>query len=499
MATKDQYTNNLLPLLKAGFPDVLDRAIDDEAFSIDDLAGKLGGILEELERQHMGAVRTLQALQASQTPKPWDGDGELAFLLYYLHYPPLDLRQEIDADPLLKFVWDTLEQVAPASPFDPRSFAALTSFLQAGATVKCNEWGDIYGTDTYEQLDPRWAWTLKNDLLNHLPKFLGKGYGVAGFVKHDWSKPIELAANKDGNVRIAVIGDWGAGKYKMKGLQNPDGPAYEVMDTLNSLSPPDYIIHLGDTYYAGTGPNRTPRDEEIHNLVDVWESYPKLSQEGRCFTLNSNHEMYGGAYGYYGSALPRPMFCKQHGCSYFALEFGDWIIAGIDSAYYDPSALYMQGGLGGKKEDPQYDFLKRIKATGKKVILMSHHTGLSTDGSGPSKYLWNDVTRILQPDYWYWGHVHLGVVYSENAYSKKTKARCIGHSSIPFAIPPGMKKHQSNVSWYSDTPLESTTNRRALYHDSPRAKNGFAMITLCENSISEEIFNMGCQTPIWRT
>jgi hypothetical protein len=248
MATKDQYTNNLLPLLKAGFPDVLDRAIDDEAFSIDDLAGKLGGILEELERQHMGAVRTLQALQASQTPKPWDGDGELAFLLYYLHYPPLDLRQEIDADPLLKFVWDTLEQVAPASPFDPRSFAALTSFLQAGATVKCNEWGDIYGTDTYEQLDPRWAWTLKNDLLNHLPKFLGKGYGVAGFVKHDWSKPIELAANKDGNVRIAVIGDWGAGKYKMKGLQNPDGPAYEVMDTLNSLSPPPRLHYSSGRY-----------------------------------------------------------------------------------------------------------------------------------------------------------------------------------------------------------------------------------------------------------
>ncbi|MGR9073223.1 MAG: metallophosphoesterase [Gammaproteobacteria bacterium] len=498
MPTRTEYSERLKPLLSEGFG--LMAAAREEVFSIDDLAATLGAILEELERQHLGAGAHVQTLMAGQPSEPWTGDGELAFLLYFLHNPPPELREEIDALPELKLVWDSMAAVAASSPFTPASFNDLALSLPAEGMVKCNEWGDIYGKDKYEQLDPGWAWTLKNVLMNHISKRFGKGYGIADFVKRDWSRPVELEPGSDGLVRIAIIGDWGSGKYKLSCLAGDDGPACAVMDTLDKLPiPPEYIVHLGDTYYSGTGPNRSPKREENHNLVDILKLYPRLAKPGRCFTLNSNHEMYGGAYGYYGMALSNPFFSSQQGCSYFALVFGDWIVAGIDSAYFDPSNLYMKGGLGDKNKNPQYRFLQQVKASGKKVIVLSHHTGLSTDGGSPSEYLWKDVTGVLDPDYWYWGHIHLGAVYSAKAYSGAVKSRCIGHSSMPFAVPPGMEKCGKTVDWFSDTPLESEEKLQALYYSRPRAKNGFAVLTLSEKGITEEVYNIGSTKPVWHS
>ena len=501
MPSQADYRERLLPMLTEGFGPRLLAAAPDQTFSIEALADKLGGILEELERQHLGASAHIQALMAGeQPPEPWDGHGELAFVLYYLHNPPPELRAEIDALPELKLVWDAMAAAAPPSPFTPESFAALAAALPTAATVKCTEWGDIYGTGKYEQLDPGWATTLKNDAMNHIPKWAGKGYGIADFVKHDWKQPVALKPGSDGAVRIAIIGDWGSGKYALGGLPGKNGPACAVMDTLASLdTPPDYLIHLGDTYYSGTDGNRSPKQEEAHNLVDVLKQYPKLARNGHCFTLNSNHEMYGGAWGYFGTALKHPLFSAQKGCSYFALQFADWIIAGIDSAYFDPSNLYMDGGLGSKKENPQYDFLKKLKPKGKKLMLLSHHTGLSTDGKKPSTYLWKDVTSVTTPDIWYWGHTHLGAAYNGKAHSGAMKTRCIGHSSMPFAIPPGMEKCKQTVEWYSDKPLDSTAALQALYYTSPRAANGFAMITIkADGSVTEEAYAIGSKTPVWR-
>jgi hypothetical protein len=190
-------------------------AAPGQVFSVEGLAGTLGGILEELERQHLGASSHVQAVMAGQPTEPWDGHGALSFLLYYLHNPPPELRAEIDALPELKLLWDAMAAVAAPSPFTPESFAMLAASLPAQAMVKCTEWGDIYGTGRYEQLDAGWAWTLKNDLMNHLPKWMGKGYGIAEFVKRDWKQPLALQPGSDGKVRIAIIGDWGSGKYPL--------------------------------------------------------------------------------------------------------------------------------------------------------------------------------------------------------------------------------------------------------------------------------------------
>jgi len=325
---------------------------------------------------------------------------------------------------------------------------------------------------------------------------VGNGYGISDFVTHDWTQPVALQPGSDGQVRIAIIGDWGSGKYSLNGLADKNGPAFAVMDTLCKLMPPpDYLIHMGDTYYSGTGANRSPAREEAHNLIDVLEQYPSLAKRGCCFALNSNHEMYGGSYGYFRSALSHRLFSSQEGCSYFALEFENWIIVGIDSAYFDLSTLYMAGGLGDEIDNPQYEFLRQISASGKKVILLSHHTGLSTDGASSSDYLWHDVTGVVRPDCWYWGHTHLGAAYSSKAYSGPIKTRCIGHSSMPFAIPPGMAKCRQNVDWYSQTPLDPSTRPSPFYY-SRRARNGFAMLTLSKTGITEQVYDIGNTTPI---
>lgn len=521
MPTQEEYRKRLQPLIKEAFapqpsssfsppppspsPYIVRRSrLHEERISLSEeeaehIQDKMSALLYELEQQnesagiHMrsaGAVEEDATMPAGIVPPSADvlpfKRSKKGLLLHYLHNPPENMRREIDSLPGLKKLWHIASQAAAPSVVEPRILNQLTYISRTKAA--CNEWGDIYGTGKYEMLDLGWAWVLKNIFLNFLPEWLGDGNGVRRFVQHDWTEPVRLQPGKEGQVRIAVIGDWGSGKYRLAGLPGSDGPACAVMDTLGSLpQPPDYIIHLGDTYYTGTGMNRSPEGEEIDNLLEILKLYPKIARSGNCFTLNSNHEMYGGAHGYY-AALFNPLFSRQKGCSYFALEFGDWIIAGLDSAYFTPSALYMDGGLGRRGKDPQYDFLQQIKAAqaaGRKVILMSHHPGVTPDGRKFTR-LWTDVG--FSPDYWYWGHLHLGIFYNAKACST-TRCRCIGHSSMPFAVPPRMEHCKDYVDWYSKTPLASGTNR---------AKNGFALLTLSEKGITEEVYDIGNTQPVWR-
>lgn len=504
MATAEEYSAQILERL-----DRLKGKLEEETvpgrvgasrFSLQEFVTKLGAILAELETHHARATRTLKALSVNKPPAADDNEVEspVSFLLYHLHHPPEDVQRYIDRDERFSLVWKALQAVAPDSSFTPETMAALELKLPKGNQVKCNEWGDIWGFSTYEQLDKGWAWTLVNVLLNHMPRW-GKhnNRGIHDFNCVDWSQTMTSPLPAKLEIRVALIGDWGSGDYKLQGLENPEGPAVAVMEDLAKLTDkPDVVIHMGDTYYAGTSKRRPPRGEETNNLVKVWQRYPDLANDGRCFTLNSNHEMYGGAWGYFDDALSQSLFSAQQGCSYFALPVFDWIIAGIDSAYFDNSTLYMKGGLGSEKEDPQYKFLAWLKSTGKKIILLSHHTGLSTDGSHTTQ-LWKDVTSILYPHYWYWGHTHLGMVYNDKAQSKEVRTRCVGHSSMPFAIPPGFEKRPANICWYAKAPLDSGKSLEAMYYDSPRAKNGFAMLTLGHDSIKEEFYEIGNSKPVW--
>jgi len=361
----------------------------------------------------------------------------------------------------------TQSKQAPADPAAAHhltlAHSALTddsdgvlSNLEAGVVITVGPDGVIWGTGKYEQFDPGWTEAFAV-FLESL---------IAG--KHPFMADPQIVPMPD-NVTIGIAGDWGTGDWRT--AANP-APSTDVKNHMAFLGP-DITIHLGDVYYAGTG------DEEQHLLVNIWPAGPQGS-----FSLNSNHEMYSGSKPYFQAIAAAP-FAQQHGCSYFALENSNWVIAGLDSAYFsDEAGLYMDGSLG-PDGGAQVQFLQQLVAKGKRLIVLTHHNGLVEDGSSPTA-LWAQVMSGFPDDqgpaYWYWGHVHAGVVYKTPAPGGQNVAcRCSGHAALPWGLATELGA-APNVAWYE--------TRSANDPDIPqRVLNGFTVLHLDGANIQETFYD----------
>jgi len=347
--------------------------------------------------------------------------------------------------------------------------------------------GSIYGYKTYEQLDLWWIASLFNSLTTVI-----------------WAKfgTTPRVAKLPDTVAIGIVGDWGTGfgpKYKGR------NPAQKVMRSLLGQKV-DYIVHLGDVYYSGTPDNPTfvHANEERDNLVRCW---PRGRKPGTSYALNSNHEMYSLGRGYFGNALADANFKHQSKTSYFLLQNAHWQIFGLDSAYASPDrSTFMEGSLDAR----QIAWLKKARVPKRRSIVMTHHNPLSVYGKGTYR-LWAQVEQGLsgrQPDYWYWGHIHDGIVYKCAGRSPQsrnvTKARCIGHSAIPFGFAWGLTKPETllaaapgalpaafqpidTVEYFAHEPVPG----------SPYIKNGYAILRLSGAGISEEVYDEDCELT-WR-
>jgi hypothetical protein len=342
--------------------------------------------------------------------------------------------------------------------------------LDVNIIIGADGGGEIWGTGKYEQLDPGWL-LAGAEWLEH---FIVPNHPFS-------TKPADPIKMPD-NVQIGLAGDWGTGDWRNN--KNP-APSTDVGIHMNFLQP-HLTIHLGDVYYAGTG------DEEEQLLVKIW---PKGSMGS--LALNSNHEMYSGA-GAYFNAIGSSPFDMQAGCSYFALYNNNWVIVGLDSAYYsDRDGLYRDGALfpssGGHQE--QLDFLRTqanaAADTHKKMILLTHHNGIAQDASAPT-LLWSQVMSAFPPDagpdYWYWGHVHLGAAYqNQKNGTKEVNCRCCGHGGLPCAAATEME-NQTGVLWY-----EKVSAKDPDFQGKPdnlqRVLNGFAMLYLDGPTIQEVFYN----------
>jgi hypothetical protein len=333
--------------------------------------------------------------------------------------------------------------------------------LERGVVVHVGTDGEIYGTGKYEELDP--GWTEAGAVwLEYYAKMKEKAPFLAA------PETITIP-NK---VQIAIAGDWGTGNWRP---HNP-APAADVGRQMDFLKA-DFTIHLGDTYYAGTD------DQEQQLLVTPWPA--GSNKAGGALTLNSNHEMYSGAAGYFGIALKDDKFKLQNKCSYFALQNDAWVIVGLDTAYYaDEEKMYLEGSLL-SPGDPQVqlDFLKEKIATGKKVLILTHHGGLSLDG-GTKTALWNQVIGVFPsarpPACWYWGHEHAAVIYSFAA-TGPTLCRCCGHGAIPWGFAKVLDKN-ANVDWFESRPANDPEIPQ-------RVLNGFAMLSLDGPNLKETFYD----------
>jgi len=365
---------------------------------------------------------------------------------------------------------------APSAPAAPHHLmlaqSALTndadnivSSLQAGAVLDVGPDGVIWGTGKYQQLDPGWV--------EAFAVFLETA--VFGSI-HEFVETPQTIPIPD-SVTLALAGDWGTG----------NAPSTSVRNQMASLKP-HLTIHLGDVYYSGTG------DQEQNELVNLW---PKGSIGS--LALNSNHEMYSGAKPYF-QAIANSPFEIQKGCSFFALENSNWVILGMDSAYYsDDDNLYMDGALF-PAGDPnvQNSFLlekgAQAQADGKKLILLTHHNGIDETGA-QTDLLWDQVMNAFPagggPSYWYWGHVHAAVVYqNHDPAGRNVACRCCGHGGLPWGHATELDNNP-NVIWYEKRPANDP--------DTPqRVLNGFAVLSLAGPNI-QEVFYDETGGVAWRT
>ena len=405
--------------------------------------------------------------------------------------------------------------------------------------------GSVVGYGLWEVLDRGWLFPFVLNLL-HISTF--KKVDLQVPVQPFGSNPYSANISQD-SLKIALMGDWGTGSWDDNGT---NGPAAQIMQQIEAIAP-DIVIHLGDVYYGGTSINlplgvnafmlviqailNRATDwnpvtydiaEETDNLVNaIWS--PGTDQ---CFTLNSNHEMYPGGNGYFPAVNASP-FAQQSGTSYFMLTFQDWAILGLDSAYYAPDFLYMDGRLQSGTDGSQVAWIQQLVSSGgldnKKLIVLTHHNALTYDGfpvpgyvplgsEQPEPNLYQDVSAALgrDPDYWYWGHIHNGIVYTGSVSLSPDKqtttlCRCLGHGAQPFGAAYHWLENNGaeqqypldqtptgpnpSIAYYAHTPLQ--TNPPLAWVN--RVKNGFTVLTLTAGSITEDVYEQGPPgtPPVW--
>ena len=95
--------------------------------------------------------------------------------------------------------------------------------------------------------------------------------------------------------------------------------AEEVADALRN-GREAHVIHLGDVYYSGL-----PVEVQRH-VLEPWPVTAAQAKAGvTSWSLNGNHDMYSGGYGYYDTLLADPRFAAQHSAdgastSFFRLD-----------------------------------------------------------------------------------------------------------------------------------------------------------------------------------
>lgn len=424
------------------------------------------------------------------------GSIELGLFLYWLNNPDqihmnnLSTKEFLEVSALIL----ALDYLLPKTKITKENY----SFLQTNELIYVD--GTVLSTEKYATFDQGWFVAFLNlvESVVHNLWYSGSAFPTTP------PPTVELKGAKENSVSIAIIGDWGAGSTSSK----------KLMNQLTSMNPkPDYIIHVGDVYYAGTPLATSPNGshyfsagEEYENLINLW---PQKYKE-KSFTLNSNHEMYSGANGLFYDALgashipagANTPYSAQQGASCFALEFGDWTLLGLDSAYMSKvTDAFMTGSIG-DETGFQSKWIKSLNLDPKKTVVFTHHNGFSGDCKTVSP-LWFEIRNAIggDPFAWYWGHIHNGIVYKDEinipekkpTFTTNTLARCVGHSSLPYGLATSLENNK-NITWKANSPMPSPPKQ--LY-------NGFAVIILStENnkldSFTETFFDLSTKNPVYK-
>ena len=245
-------------------------------------------------------------------------------------------------------------------------------------------------------------------------------------------KPAKQVTISD-DARVVVVGDWGTGLPRARAVA-----AFMADEVAEALADgrEAHVIHLGDVYYSGMP------DEVRRNVLapGLWPVTAEQAAVGvTSWSLNGNHDMYGGGFGYFGTLLADERFAAQHSddgqpTSFFRLTSPSWDIVALDTSW-DPNPL-SQGHIG-VLEDPQAQFVAEVAGESeRKLMLMSHHQLISVyDPEDLGPVLGEKLGAVLRADRvtaWLWGHEHRCMGFAADQHVKFP--RCIGHGGVPVLM-----------------------------------------------------------------
>jgi hypothetical protein len=341
------------------------------------------------------------ALPSARQAEPSSGGGAGGAVPYLAREPTVSLVQSAVEDALR-------QRGVPDQPPGPEGLWEKIVRIVEGFLHRGN-----FGPE-----DPDWVVRIAESMLGHLAKG-----------NHPFNpKPAEYAIS--GTARLVVVGDWGTGLPRAKAVAKY--MAEEVADALAN-GREVHVIHLGDVYYSGL-----PVEVQRH-VLEPWPVTAAQARDGvTSWSLNGNHDMYSGGYGYYDTLLADPRFAAQHSAdgastSFFRLTAPGWEFVGLDTSW-DTDVLSQ--GASAVLQDPQAEYVAQVAgASDRKLVLLSHHQLATVYDQGdigtvlPAKL--GSVLGSGRVTGWWWGHEHRCVGFE--ATQGVRFPRCIGHGGVPVA------------------------------------------------------------------
>ena len=319
--------------------------------------------------------------------------------------PSIDNRAFISSDPVLSITQSVLEQ------YIAHKNAAATDQSGSGRRDGGGDEADpVTGSridrrvfDQFSVTDPGWVSSL---IAMGIQKFRNP---------HAFNASPAPSVEMKERCRIVMVGDWGSGLPRAQATAKA---MRTCIDQCLTDGTDCHVIHLGDVYYSGWDTEYRDR------FLPYWPVKKGEQSKIRSWSLNGNHDMYSGGYGYFGTLLADPRFERQAMSSFFRLYNKNWQVLGLDTAYDD-------NGL----RDPQSKWVRdTLAANSQKTMLLTHHQFFSAYENTPD--VGAALREKLKPllaagriDAAIWGHEHRCLTHS--SYEGVRYPRLVGHGGVP--------------------------------------------------------------------
>lgn len=337
-------------------------------------------------------------------------------------------------------------------------------------------------------------------------------YGLDGFTakfgalftgRHDFNKRPASVATSTKPLRLFVFGDWGTGLPLAAAVTERVGEQLAG----GGAGRQQHVIHLGDVYYVGT------EDEYVERMIPFWPVAVADKKRIGSWSLNGNHDMYAGGFGYFDTLLTEERFREWHSddkgnpSSFFLIEDPHWQVFGLDTSWNLPSLGSVvfgkptkddYGGQNGVLTDEQVSWMKKVRNPAKGCILLTHHQPASSRTS-EKQHAKEAIASLRaaglydQIDAWIWGHEHRGVVFKPKADRRHKVLKeapgfcaCLGHGGVPVTKKNFEAENRiADVLWDEDR-LDSEA---PVYEDERVVPFGFASIETNENAFDFNVFD----------